>query len=133
MLTNRTFRFRVGDTLSPSFDQIESFPQGSVLSVLCFARAINDIVTAVPKGVSCSLYVDNFDLYLSGSTLAFAVHRMQVAINRVAGWTDSHGFRFPVEKSHAVVLDVSFWNNIIHSTVVLEVREVHFIGMIFDV
>ena len=51
LLTNRTFRVRVGDTLSPSFDQIEGVSQGGVLSVLCFALAINNIVTAVPDGV----------------------------------------------------------------------------------
>ena len=58
--------------------------QVSVLSVLCFALAINDIVTAVPNGVSCSLYVDDFVLYLSDLTLPSAVRRMQLAINRVA-------------------------------------------------
>ena len=65
MLTNRTFRIRVGDTLSPSFNQIEGVPQGSVLSVLCFALVINDIVTAVLDEISCSLYVDDFVLYFS--------------------------------------------------------------------
>ena len=70
--------FELGDTLSPSFDQIEGVPQGSVLSVLCFALAINDIVTAVPDGVSCSLYVDDLVLYLSGSTLPSAFRRMPV-------------------------------------------------------
>ena len=103
LLINRTFRVRVGDTLSPSFDEVEGVPQGSVLSVLCFAIAINDIVTAVPDGVSCSLYVDDLVLYLSGSILTFAVRRMQLTINRVANWTDSQGSRFSVEKSHSVL------------------------------
>ena len=102
MLSNRTFRVRVGDTLSPSFDQIKGVPQGSVLSVLCFALAINDIVNAVPDGVSCSFYVDDFALYLSGSSLPSAVRRMQLANNRVDDWTDSHGFRFSVDKSHVL-------------------------------
>ena len=102
MLTDRTFRVRVGDTLSLSFDKIEGIPQGRVLSVLCFALAINDIVTAFPNGVRCSLYVDNFVSYLSGSTLLSAVRRMQLAINKVADWTDSHGIRFSEEKSYAV-------------------------------
>ena len=84
-LTNRTFRVGVGDTLYTSFDLIESVPQeGSVLSVLCFGLAIIDIVIAVPDGVSCSLYVDDFVLYLSGSTLRSAVRRMHLAINGVA-------------------------------------------------
>ena len=84
MLTNRTFRVRVGDILSSSFDRIEGVPQGSVLSALCFALAINDIVTAVSDVVSCFLYVDDFVLYLIGSTLPPAFRRMQLAINWVA-------------------------------------------------
>ena len=60
---NCTFRVRVGDTLSSSFDQVEGVPQDSVLSILCFALAISDIVTAVPDGVSCSPFVDDFVLY----------------------------------------------------------------------
>ena len=90
-------------TVSPSFDQVECVPQTSALSVLCFGLAINDIVIAVSDGVSCTLYVDDVVLYLSGSTLPSAVRPMQLAINRVADWTDSHGFRFVVEKSHAVL------------------------------
>ena len=60
LLTNRTFRVRVGDTLSPFFDQAEGVSQGSVLSVLRFVLAINDIVASVPDGISCSLYVNDF-------------------------------------------------------------------------
>ena len=81
MLTSRTFRVRVWDTLSASFDQIEGVPQSNVLSVLCFALVIIYIVIAVPDGVSCSLYVDDFVLYFSGSTLPSAVRQMQLAIN----------------------------------------------------
>ena len=81
LLVNRTFRVRVRDTLSPSFDEVEIVPQGSVLSVLCFALVINDVVCAVPDGVSCSRYVDDFVLCLSSSTLLSAVRRMQLAIN----------------------------------------------------
>ena len=87
----------------PSFDQIEGIPQGSALSILCFALAINDNVTDVSDGVSYSLYVHDFVLYLSGSTLPSVVRRMRLAIDRVTDWTDSHGFRFSVQKSPAVL------------------------------
>ena len=33
------------------------------LNVLCFALAISDIITAVPDGISCSLYVDDFFIF----------------------------------------------------------------------
>ena len=83
LLSNHTFRVRVGDTLSPSLDQIEGVPHGSILSVLCFVLAINNIVTAVLNGVHCSLYIDDFVLYLIGSTLLSAFRQIQLAINRV--------------------------------------------------
>ena len=50
---------QVGDTLSSFFGQVEGVPQDNILIVLCFVLAINDIVTAVPDVVSCSLYVDD--------------------------------------------------------------------------
>ena len=52
LLVNHTFRARVEDTLSWSFDQIEGVPQGTILSVLCFALTINEIITAVPLGLA---------------------------------------------------------------------------------
>ena len=136
MLVNRTFRVGVEDTLSPYFDQVEGVPQGSVLSVPCFALIINDIVTAVPDGVSCSLYVDDFLLYLSGSTFPSAVRRMHLATNRVVDWTDSHGFLFSVEKSHAVLFrrtrrDFPEPSLILYCRHPSVVREVRFLGMTF--
>ena len=64
LLINHTFRVRIGNTLSSSFDQIEDVHQARALSVLCFALAISNIVTAVPNGISCSLYADDFVLLL---------------------------------------------------------------------
>ena len=133
-MTNRTFRVRVGDTFTPSFDQIEVVPQGCALCVLCFALAINDIVTAVPNEVSYSLYVDGFVLYLSGSTLSSTVRRMQLAINRVA---DSHGFRFSGEKSHAVLFRRTRRvfpepSLTLYGCLPSMIREVRSLGIIFD-
>ena len=84
----------------PSPIRVPSFPVHG-FSVFCFTLAVNDIVTAVLDRVSYSLDADDFVLYSSGSSLPSAVRRMQLAINRVADGTDSHGFRFSVEKSHA--------------------------------
>ena len=48
-----------------------------------FAQVINDIVASVLNGVRCSLYVDDFILYLSSSHMPTTLSRMQLAINRV--------------------------------------------------
>ena len=129
MLVNRTLRVRVGSMISLSFDQVES--------VLCFALAINNIVTAVPDGVSCSLYVDDFLLYLSGSILPSAVRQIQLAINRVADWTESHSFPFSVEKSYAVLFHPTLRvfpepSPTPYGHLLSVVCEVRFLGRIFD-
>ena len=130
LLVNRTYGVRVGDTFSLSFDQVEGVPQGSVLSVLCLALAINDIVTTVADRVSCTLYVDDFILYLSGSALPSAVRLMQLAINRVTDWTILKVFVFlwrNLTLSFSVVHDVYFQNLLLPSMVVFYLWFVSFV------
>ena len=62
---------------------------------------------------------------------------MQLAVNRVADWTDSHGFHFFVEKSHSVLFrrtrrvfpepPLTLYGRLLSV-----VHEVRFLGMIFD-
>ena len=115
---------------------IGHFCHYSVFSVLCFALVINDIINVVPNGVSCSLYVGDFVLYLSSSNLSSAVRGMQLAINRVADWAESHGFRFSVEKYHAVFFRrtrrVPKPSLTLYGCLLSGVREVHFLGIIID-
>ena len=87
--------------------------------------------------VSCSLYVDDFVLFLSGSALPSADCRMQLAINRVADWICSRGFRFYVEKSHTLLfrrtrLVFPEPSLTLYSHLLSVIREVRFLGIIFD-
>ncbi len=61
-LRDRTFRVRIGTTLSSIFLQEEGVPQGSVLSVTLFGLAINGITDSLPPDIHCSLYVDDFSI-----------------------------------------------------------------------
>ena len=62
------------------------------MSVLCFALAFNDAVMEVPEGISCSLYVDDFAIYVTGARLACVERRLQKAIDRIIKWANFHGF-----------------------------------------
>ena len=60
-----------------------------------------------------------------------------MAINRVADWTDSHDFRFSVEKSHAVLFRrtrrlFSEPSLNLYSRPLSVVSEIRFLGMTFD-
>src|SRR5215469_12806066 len=98
ILSNRTFQVRVGNTFSRHFELQEGVSQGSVLSVLCFALAFNDVVMKVPEGISCSLYVGDFVIYITGARLAGVERQLQKAIDRIVRWADFHGFSFSRSK-----------------------------------
>ena len=110
---------------------LKFLPPSSFASVDAALGFFNELILDAANGVSCFLYVDDFALYLSCSTLPSAVRRMQLAINRVADWTDSHGFRFSVEKSHAVLFRRGR-RVFPEPSLTLYDREVRLLGMIFD-
>ena len=67
-LLERTFRVRVGSTLSDLQNQEkEDVPQGSILSVTLFSIKINNIVKCLNPSIDCALYVDDF-VMLSGQS-----------------------------------------------------------------
>src|SRR5215469_12982527 len=137
LLSNRTFQVRVGSTLSRHYELQEGVPQGSVLSVLCFALAFNDVLMEVPEGISCFLYVDDFAIYVSGARLAGVERQLQMAIDRIVKWADFHGFKFSASKTKAILFhnkrkmigvpSLNLYGELIPST-----ENVRFLGLVFD-
>ena len=68
-LSERSFRLKVGSTLSELHEQEMGVPHGSMLSPALFSIKINSIAKVVLKGTDCSLFVDDFALCVSGKTL----------------------------------------------------------------
>ena len=62
-LSDRSIKVRVGNTLSSPFKWEEGVPQGSVLSVICFAVAINSVISEIYSPVRASLFVDDLAIY----------------------------------------------------------------------
>ena len=79
--------------------QEEGLPQGSVLSVTCFAIAINDIPAQLSTDVQSTLYVDDFAIFTSAATLAHSSRVLQTSINKLEDWTRSRGMMFSSEKT----------------------------------
>ena len=98
-LSERFSKVRVGNTHSNPFLQLEDVPQGSVLSVTCFAIAINDILDVISPPVKGSLFVDDFALYCTGYDTKSVCAYMQKSIDKVSKWADDDGFRFSASKT----------------------------------
>ena len=101
-LTIRKFCVRVGAAHSEFFEQEEGLPQGSVLSVTCFAIAINDIVKQLSTGVQCTLYVDDFAIFISARNETHSNRIIQTSINKLSEWTKTKGLKFSREKTVAI-------------------------------
>ena len=69
LFSDHSFSVSRLDLFSRTFSLLERVPQGSVLSILCFVLAFNDVVSSLPDGIRYSLYVDDFVIYVLGSYL----------------------------------------------------------------
>ena len=101
-LSNRFIKVRVGSSLSSPFLQEEGVPQGSVLSVTCFAIAINNIMEAVGPPVKGTLFVDDFAIYCTGYDATSTCRHVQKSIDAISKWALENGFRFSASKTVAI-------------------------------
>ena len=101
-LNNRKFCVRVGAAHSGYSKLEEGLPQGSVLSVTCFAIAINNIAKQLSAGVKCALYVDDLVIFTTAKNTAHSSRLIQRSINKLTDWTKQKGMKFSIEKTVAI-------------------------------
>ena len=73
----------MGASHSECFVKEEGLPQGSVLSVTLFVTAINEITKQLRSEVHCTLYVDDFTIFVSAATITHSTRIIQIAINNL--------------------------------------------------
>ena len=101
-LSDRRIRVRIGSTLSDPQRVPEGIPQGSVLSCTCFMLAINSITENLPEYVNTTLYVDDFCIYTSGQLQRAVERKLQIALSRLATWSNRTGFTFSTTKTFSM-------------------------------
>jgi len=82
-------------------------PQGGVLSPTLFVLFINDLVQELPRGVQAALYADDLVMWCSEEYATTATHRIQLALDKVAGWADSWCITINREKTTATLFSLS--------------------------
>ncbi|KAG8284048.1 hypothetical protein J6590_108227 [Homalodisca vitripennis] len=135
-MMDRSIQVRLGKTLSDPFIQENGIPQGSVLSCTLFAIAINDIASCVAPPVHCSLFVDDFAIFVTAKRLSTTERALQLTINRLVKWCGRTGFTFSLPKTRCMVF--SRLRSVDEPTLFLKgqritpCEEIKFLGLTFD-
>ena len=136
-LQDRTFKVKVGTTLSDLHNQEMGVPQGSILSVLLFSIKINKIVKCLKPGVDCSLYVDDFLICYRSKNMHTIERQLQLCLNKIQTWADENGFKF--SKSKTVCMHFCQKRGLhpdpsltLDGTPIPVVEQTKFLGLIFD-
>ena len=102
-LSERTFNILLNATLSDNtFFQEEGVPQGAILSTTLFNVKLNDIAKVLTSNINCSLYVDDFTIYISSKKLSHIGRQLQININNIVKWTRENGFTVSPNKTVAM-------------------------------
>merc|ERR1712121_277703 len=102
-LSERTFNILLGATVfAQQFSQEEGVPQGAILSTTLFNVKLNKIAQAMTNGVECSLYVDDFIIFIRSSTVEGIERQLQLCINSIVRWTCKNGFTVSSNKTVAM-------------------------------
>jgi hypothetical protein len=92
-LTGRTFRVKVGSTLSQSSPVLTGVPQGSVLGPLLFLVYINDLPDVITS--ECLLYADDLKIWNASDPSS-----LQIDIDAIKQW--SADWRLPIHADKCV-------------------------------
>ena len=136
-LSERIFKVKVADTCSTWFDQPEGVPQGSVLSVTCFALAYNGVTKCIPSDVSHLVFVDDLTIYLASTRIPFLCRLLQGAVTNIEHWASERGFRFSPSKTKVVQFtrhqgEPAEPELTMYGQPLAYVQQVKYLGLIFD-
>ena len=108
-----------------------------VLSVTLFSLKINSVANSIPRGVTCSMYVDDLLVCYSGKNMATIERQLQLCLNKVHGWSVANGFKF--SKSKTVCMHFCQLRTLhpdpsltMDGDPIKVVKEMRFLGLVFD-
>jgi ribonuclease HI len=106
-LVNRTFRVRIGSTLSRTNTQKNGTPQGSCLSPMLFILYTADLpahIHATSDTIKVGMYADDVAVWSRSSNLASSQAEVQLALDAITEWSDLNYMTLNPTKSEAILL-----------------------------
>ena len=135
-LSGRSFKVKVGKSMSDPFQQEMGVPQGGVLSCTLFSLAINTVVRVIRGLVSYSLYVDDMRISYAYSDPELCRRRIQPLLDALHRWSLQTGFRFSIGKTQWMAFhrtkDFMGIEFTLGGKVLKQVFSKKFLGLIFD-
>ena len=103
-LSDRTFYILLNGKIhfDNTFVQEEGVPQGAILSTTLFNVKLNEIAEQLSKDAGCSVYVDDFVIFMKSSTPAGLSRVLQNNIHKIVEWTTRNGFSICQDKTVAM-------------------------------
>lgn len=102
ILTNRSFKVRINQNLSPTKSMENGIPQGSPISVTRFLIVINYIIKVVKRPAKCLLFAVDITIICRITSLQLAESAVQKTLNNITEWTKITGFQISTEKTQAM-------------------------------
>ena len=97
-LIGRSFRVRVGSTLSESRPLFAGVPQGSILSPLLFNIMLIDFPRPC-RNIQTLLYADDIEVDVAADSGIEAKRQLQPFLRKIGEWAVKWKFEFAIEKS----------------------------------
>lgn len=103
LLTNRSFRVKIQNSLSNIHTIENGLPQGFLLSVTLFLAEINDIYNNLPFPVKYKFFADDCNIYCYGTNYATSAKLLQKSLNILSQWALRTGFIFSPSKNQGII------------------------------
>lgn len=136
-MKNRSLRVKYNNTLSNKYTINNGVPQGSVLSVLLFLIAIDNITDCIHRPLNIYLFADDITITVSGKNIKTSQDLLQFTLNGLQDWSNKTGFKISKTKSECIVfskrdnltnqLNLTLGSQQLKCTNVIKI-----LGMIFD-
>jgi hypothetical protein len=102
-LQERSFQILMGNLKSSSRIFENGILQGSVLSVVLFILAINDIYKVLEPFIKIVMYCDDLCIFFKGDSITEIQTKIQHALHNIELWSNQTGFEFSKEKTVAML------------------------------
>jgi hypothetical protein len=134
-LNDRTFQVRVGTKLSQIHTLENGTAQGANFSPLAFISMIDDLTDSL-ENVESSLFADDSMIYKGGRSLPVLIKSVQNALDAIADWSDTWGFKVSTSKTVAVLFTPGAKEHPVElkfkeSALKIE-KSARFLGVVFD-